>query len=135
MPIHLFTDRRLFEEKAKGRSWETLADTILATLPESVYISFDADALQRQWVPHTGTPVPGGLSYNEALFLIRRLKNSGRRIIAFDLCETGGVSRKAFRSASGQWDASVAARLLFELGAAALHSQTVHSGTKKGEIQ
>ncbi len=67
-------------------------DRLLQTidpLPQHVYISFDIDGLDLQYCPHTGTPVPGGLSFQEAFEIISRLVQSGRTIVGFDLCEVG----------------------------------------------
>ena len=36
-----------------------------ADLPELVYISFDIDGLEPGLCPNTGTPVPGGLTFND----------------------------------------------------------------------
>ncbi len=113
-PMALFTDKDLFERKANGEKWNEITENILFSLPKEVYLSFDIDALERQFCPKTGTPVPGGISWNEALYVINRLQESGRKIIGFDVNETG----------NSQWDASVAARLVFELGKAAVKSQS-----------
>jgi len=105
--ISCFHNEYLSSEKFSGRSWKSLADVIVSHLSENVYISFDIDGLEAQYCPNTGTPVPGGLSYNEAVFLIRRVVESGRKIIGFDLCEVA--------PRDNDWDANVGARLLFEL--------------------
>ncbi|NJL24982.1 MAG: agmatinase, partial [Calothrix sp. SM1_5_4] len=48
-------------------------------------MSFDIDGLSPEYCPHTGTPVPGGLSFDQANYLLHTLKESGRRIVGFDL--------------------------------------------------
>ncbi|MFA7033765.1 MAG: arginase family protein, partial [Bacteroidales bacterium] len=68
--------------------------------------SFDVDGLSPDLCPNTGTPVPGGLSYNQADYLLHRVASS-REIIGFDLCEVG--------PGEDEWDANVGARLLFKL--------------------
>ncbi|MFA5533390.1 MAG: arginase family protein, partial [Mariniphaga sp.] len=78
---------------------------IIEKLPEQVYISFDIDGLDPKLCPHTGTPVPGGLDFPEAVYLLKRLTESGRRIIGFDVCETG----------NNEWDANVAARIIYKI--------------------
>jgi agmatinase len=70
-------------------------------------VSIDIDGLDPKLCPHTGTPVPGGLEYEELMFLLQELKNSGRALIGFDLCEVAP-------GAEG-WDANVGARVLFHL--------------------
>jgi agmatinase len=106
--IHVFFDETLFKGKMGGVSWLKLVDEIVNTLPEYVYISFDADGLEPSLCPNTGTPVPGGLSFNEAVYLVEAVVKSGRKIIGFDLCETGNDA----------WDANVSARVLFRLATA-----------------
>ncbi|MCX7649621.1 MAG: agmatinase family protein [Flavobacteriales bacterium] len=105
--VACFHNEYLSTEKFSGRSWKSLVDTIVSHLGEAVYISFDIDGLEPSYCPHTGTPVPGGLTYNEAVYLIRRVVESGRKIIGFDLNEVG--------VGPTEWDANVGARVLFEL--------------------
>lgn len=116
--VNVFFDRFLARQKMEGVCFRTLTQSMLAGLPEHVWISFDIDGLDPQYCPHTGTPVPGGLLYAEACYLIQSLVASGRRIIGFDLNEVApdptGLS---------EWDANVGARLLYQLTIAALLSQ------------
>ena len=77
-------------------------------LPQEVYVSFDIDGLSPENCPHTGTPVPGGLSFNRALWLIETLVRSGRRIIGFDIVEVSP-------SPADRTDAIVGARVLWKL--------------------
>ena len=102
-----FNDFALKEAAFSGYTWQEQCNTIIQKLPQNVYISFDIDALSREYCPNTGTPVPGGLTYNEAIFLIKLLKKSGRNIIGFDLCEVG--------CSPNEWDANVGARVLYKL--------------------
>ena len=46
-------------------------DRVVDTLPETVYITIDVDGLDPSIMPATGTPEPGGLSWYEALALLR----------------------------------------------------------------
>jgi len=103
--IHTFFDRDLFAKKSSGVTWQIIVNDILALLPADVYISFDIDGLDPSLCPSTGTPVPGGLSFQEAVYLLNQLILSGRKIIGFDLNEVG----------AGTWDGIVASRLLYEL--------------------
>lgn len=77
----------LSASKFAGESWHSLCERIVARLPQQVYVSFDIDGLTPQYCPHTGTPVPGGLTFDEAVYLLSRVVASGRRIVGFDLCE------------------------------------------------
>jgi len=106
--IKTFFDQDLKEKQYTGKSWDSLADDIVRELPVEVYISFDIDGLDPKLCPHTGTPVPGGLEFEQALLLIRKVATSGRRIIGFDLNEVG-------TSPNNDWDANVRARLLYKL--------------------
>ena len=54
--------------------------------PELVYVSFDLDGLDPSVLPATGTPVPGGLEFYQALDLISSAC-SGRKIVGFDIVE------------------------------------------------
>jgi len=64
-----------------------IADEIANQLPEQVYLSWDIDGLDPTLCPGTGTPVPGGLSWNEAIGLLRAVRRAGKRIVGLDLCE------------------------------------------------
>ncbi len=91
-----------------GATWRDQCDAIIAALPEKVHISFDIDGLDPKLCPHTGTPVPGGLEFEEATYLLSRLAASGRKIIGFDLVEVAPGRHD-------DWDANVGARMLFHL--------------------
>ncbi|MEI4232849.1 agmatinase [Roseovarius sp. D22-M7] len=54
--------------------------------PDLVYVSFDLDGLDPSQMPATGTPVPGGLGYYQALHLVENALR-GRRCIGFDVVE------------------------------------------------
>jgi agmatinase len=112
-----FYGRDLFRLRAAGRSFASVVRQVLEPLPPRVYVSFDIDGLDPPYCPHTGTPVPGGLSYDEACYLLEELAGSGRRVIGFDLCEV------APDPAGGEWDANVGARVLYKLCGCLLRSQ------------
>ncbi|AXT25212.1 agmatinase [Ruegeria sp. AD91A] len=57
-----------------------------ANFPELVYVSFDVDGLDPAQMPATGTPVPGGLSYYQALRLVEHALK-GRKCVGFDVVE------------------------------------------------
>lgn len=114
--VALFYDHALFRHKASGGSYEAWVKELIAALPPKVYVSFDIDALQPTYCPTTGTPVPGGLDYNEAIYLLEELAFSGRELIGFDLCEVGVPE-----GLSSEWDSNVGARILYKLCGALLH--------------
>ena len=106
--IQFVEDYELCRRKFAGESWDAICDSIVALLPQKVYISFDIDVLSPEFCPSTGTPVPGGLSFNEAVWLLDRIAASGRRIVGFDLCEVAS-------SQNSNIDAIVGARVLFKM--------------------
>ncbi|NJM95852.1 MAG: agmatinase family protein [Phormidesmis sp. RL_2_1] len=115
--IVLFDDWQLKDNAYAGVSWARQCENIVATLPQKVYVSFDIDGLSPEFCAHTGTPVPGGLDFNQALYLLKSLVKAGKTIIGFDLCEVAP-------GASGEWDGNVGARLLYKLANFTCFSQT-----------
>lgn len=113
--VRTFFDADLAFELAGGATWRRLAERIIATLPSTVYVSFDIDGLEPSLCPSTGTPVPGGLLWHQAAVLLRLLSLSGRRIVGFDLCEVA--------PGPGTIDAIVGARTLHKLAGWAIASQ------------
>ncbi|MBR2947677.1 MAG: agmatinase family protein [Bacteroidales bacterium] len=103
-----YTDFIVNQMQFMGRTWDSICDEIISNLPDNVYISFDIDALTPENCPNTGTPVPGGLTFAQADYLIYKLSISGKRIIGFDLCEVAPAPE-------GEWDANVGARILYKL--------------------
>jgi agmatinase len=113
-------DRDCARRKLDGVSWGQIAREIISTLPNEVWVSFDIDGLDPRLCPHTGTPVPGGMDFHEANFVLSSLVKSGRRIIGFDLNEVA----PDLTNRDDEWDANVGARLLYKLCAWTLASQS-----------
>lgn len=80
-------------------------------LPPLVHVTFDIDALDPSLCPHTGTPVPGGLSFNEAAAILVAVRESGRQVISVDLVEVCPSDD----ASAPEWDANVGARVLYKL--------------------
>ena len=116
--VQVYFDLHLNQQKMAGVSFAALTQTMIASLPQAVWISFDIDGLDPQFCPHTGTPVPGGLSLSEAYYIISALVYSGRKIIGFDLNEVAPAPE-----GESEWDANVGARLLYKMTALTLLSQ------------
>lgn len=112
-------DPELRSRQMAGESWAGQCGRIVEDLPAEVYISFDIDGLDPALCPHTGTPVPGGLSFAEATYLLGAVVRSGRRIVGFDLNEV------APGPAGDDWDANVGMRLLYKLIGWTLRSQGI----------
>ena len=89
----------------------------MEALPQDVYVSFDIDGLEPALCPHTGTKVPGGLSFQMVSFLFAAVVRGGRRIVGFDLTEVVPAGDGT------EWDENVAARLLYKLIGWSLKSQ------------
>ena len=102
-----YFDKEIKQRQFEGDTWKYIAEEIVSKLPEKVFISFDIDGLDRKLCPHTGTPVPGGFEMEEVFFIFRKVIESGRKIIGFDLSEVG-ISET-------DWNSNVGARVLFKL--------------------
>lgn len=88
-----------------------LVKRAMHALPQNIYVTFDIDALEVYLCPNTGTPVPGGLSFAQAAALIKAIKDSGRRVVGFDLVEVAPDPDPSVRSI----DAVVGARVLYKM--------------------
>lgn len=106
--VRSFTDYELRNAGFDGEKWSDICDSIIAVLPDNVYVSFDIDGLSPDLCPNTGTPVPGGLTFNQADHLLVRLMNSGKKIVGFDLVEVA-------TGENSNWDANVGAKLLYKM--------------------
>ena len=71
-------------------SWDI--DAIVAPLRDRpLYVTFDVDALDASLMPATGTPTPGGLSYAQALSILRQSCTAGR-VVGADLVEFAPIA-------------------------------------------
>ncbi len=102
-----YFDKDIKERQYEGMTWQKIVDEMISQLPEKVHISFDIDGLDPKLCPHTGTPVQGGFETEQVFYLFKKLLESGRKLISFDLNEVG-VSQN-------EWDENVGARCLFKL--------------------
>lgn len=105
--IKTYYDQDIKTRLYDGGKWSVICDEVIADLYDNVYVSFDIDGLDPKLCPNTGTPVPGGVDFNEAMYLIRKLVESGRTVIGFDLCEVAPGDH--------EWDGNVGARVLYRL--------------------
>lgn len=64
--------------------------TLPAGFPEKVYVSFDVDGLDSAVMPATGTPVPGGLSWRQAMIALTRTLD-GRQVVGMDVVELAPI--------------------------------------------
>lgn len=105
--VSTYFDRDIKERQFEGESWKQIVEEIVSRLPEKVYISFDIDGLDPKLCPNTGTPVHGGFETEQVYYLFKKVLQSGRKFIGFDLDEVG--------VGENDWDANVGARVLFKL--------------------
>ena len=102
-----FFDADIKERMCEGEAWKTIVNEIVAALPEKVHISFDIDGLDPKLCPGTGTPVAGGFEVAQIIYLFKKVIESGRKLIGFDLVEVG--------VGETDWNANVGARLLYNM--------------------
>jgi agmatinase len=105
--VATFFDKDIKERLYEGQTWRTIVNEIVDCLPQKVYLSFDIDGLDPKLCPNTGTPVAGGMEWEQVSYLLKQLHNAGKTVIGFDLSEVG--------CGSSEWDANVGARVLFKL--------------------
>jgi agmatinase len=113
-------DAALADAQLQGTPFSEACAVFCRDLPEVIYLSFDIDGLDPALCPHTGTPVPGGLSFQQINFLLRTAVRTGKRIVGFDLTE---VAPGPAGGSDGEWDANVGARLLYKMIGWTLRSQ------------
>ncbi|PIP29868.1 agmatinase [Candidatus Jorgensenbacteria bacterium CG10_big_fil_rev_8_21_14_0_10_54_38] len=63
---------------------------ILTKLTTDVYLTFDVDGLDVSTMPATGTPEPGGLSYRQALEIIKAVAQK-KNLVAADFVELSPI--------------------------------------------
>ncbi|RYY10404.1 MAG: agmatinase family protein [Chitinophagaceae bacterium] len=105
--IVTYLDTTIKERQYEGETWQQITDEIISHLPQKVFLSFDIDGLDPKLCPNTGTPVQGGFEAEQVYYLMRRIVQSGRQLIGFDLMEIG--------VGDNGWDANVGARILWKL--------------------
>ena len=111
--VELFPAESLAQARFEGKSWGEQCREIVERLPQKVYISFDIDALKIEFCHNTNAPVPGGMTFDEAIYLINSVVASGRKIVGFDITEVVPHLKNTM-------DATVAARLLAKMVVAAI---------------
>lgn len=113
-----YYDHELSRRVLSGESWLSIVNECIQNLPKNVHISLDIDGLDPSLCPNTGTPVAGGLSFQQLQLLLFRLSQS-RNIVSFDLCEVSPAP-------NNEWDANVGARVLYKMCGAAIASKRIN---------
>jgi len=65
-------------------------DFLPKTFPKLVFVTFDVDGFDPAVMPATGTPVPGGLFWFDAIHLLDRLA-AGRTVVGADVVELAPI--------------------------------------------
>ncbi len=125
IPLAQFGVRALCREEMESRernnvfaidgealaSENVLSVALPEDFPDKVYVSFDVDGLDPSIMPATGTPVPGGLGYFQALQIVESALE-GRTLVGFDVVELAPNGDPA-------WDFT-AAQITYRMMASAL---------------
>lgn len=113
--VEIHFSEELAARRFEGETWGKICDEICESLPPKVYISFDIDALKIEFCHNTNSPVPGGMTFDEVVYLVNRVVATGHTIVGFDITEV-------VPNLDNVMDANVAARLLGKMIVAALNS-------------
>lgn len=73
-----------------SRVMEETCDYLATSVKKPIHLSYDIDALDPSVTPATGTPVTGGLTYREGLYITEHLHQTGL-LSAVDLVEVNPV--------------------------------------------
>jgi agmatinase len=76
---------------AKDQERWSVEEIVAPLKGRRLYLTFDIDALDAAIMPATGTPTPGGLSYWQALALLRRVCQAGE-VVGADLVEFAPIA-------------------------------------------
>ena len=77
-------DRTFYAHDIVGQEgWQ---ERVSQQLTDAVYVTIDLDVLDPAYMPSTGTPEPGGLSYREVITLLRRVIKD-HRVVGLDVVE------------------------------------------------
>jgi agmatinase len=79
LPTRIFYDYNMRQDP----NW---IDCVVESLSDTVYITIDVDGFDPAIMPATGTPEPGGLTWHEALALLRRVIER-RTVVGCDIVE------------------------------------------------
>lgn len=120
--VTTYFDVQLRKARLDG-TFRALCDRIVDNLPDDVYLSFDIDGLDPALCPSTGTPVPGGLSFDEIVTVLAAVVARKKRVVGLDLVEVAPPDDVTDDDMGDSWDANVGARLLYKMIGTALLSR------------
>lgn len=78
--------RVFFAHEIAGNPNQRWMDVVIGQQKKNVYVTIDLDGFDPSLVPATGTPEPGGLSWNEVNTLLQKLC-AERNVVGFDVVE------------------------------------------------
>ncbi|GFM32444.1 agmatinase [Desulfovibrio subterraneus] len=85
--VALRKDRNLSYLDARDLAMNGMPENLLpADFPETIYVTFDVDGLDPSVISATGTPVPGGVLWWQAIKLLEKAI-AGRTVIGMDVVE------------------------------------------------
>ncbi len=100
--------------QARGdRGW---IEEVIGALSDEVYVTFDIDAFDPSLVPGTGTPEPGGLSWYDAIDLLKEVAQR-KTIIGCDVVELSPLLES-------HTSPVIAAKLVYKLIGLATHDES-----------
>ena len=73
VPFHHFFDYDIHQQLFQGKLWHDICLEISSSLSKHVFISLDVDGLMSYLAPNTGTLVPGGITYNQLIYLLDKV--------------------------------------------------------------
>ena len=118
--VNCYFDEDISSRLFSGEQWTKICRQIINQLPSDIYVSLDVDVLSWNYAPGTGTPVPGGLSFNQVLHLLSEIRRQKKKLVAFDVVETAdGGKHRAFP----EWNGNVSARLIYYLAGLVLSAE------------
>uniref|UniRef100_A0A8C7G5C9 Arginase n=2 Tax=Oncorhynchus TaxID=8016 RepID=A0A8C7G5C9_ONCKI len=117
------------------RVMEVTFDHLLSRKQRPIHLSFDIDAMDPSLAPATGTPVNGGLTYREGIWITEEIHNTGL-LSVMDLVEVNpdlGASREAVESTASMAVDVIASALgqTREGGPITQESQTLKEDTEQ----
>lgn len=94
----------VYDHERRGKDW---IEKALDGLTDVVYLTIDVDGFDPSLIPATGTPEPGGLSWNEGLDLIRACFEH-KKVVGADVVEL--LPQTGFHASN-----FIAAKLVYKL--------------------
>jgi agmatinase len=118
----------VYAEDFVERSLKDIWQEIRSTVKGKVYVSIDLDVFDPAYAPGVCAPVPGGLNFNQALYLLKRIM-SEIDVVGFDIMELNP------RYDKDEMTAHLAVKLLLEMVVHAKYRKPKTKLQEKKEIK